>query len=211
MVECPSDFKSIKKMATIFSRKFSETNSCDRLSISIKINLGFQGVFTYTDDELWDKWNFIRKILQSHANLSIALELLGDLPDDEQQSRWFGEPISWVILPTSIFITNNSNYPVLSKALQIFLGKINFHMAENFAIVIKGNSLHGHIKHYSSYINHLKGTELFENKLAKFCSGYEDFLQIPLQVSLIRIKNYFFNIKKNYILAIENEFRFVYI
>lgn len=183
VIECPNDFKSIEKMAMIFSSKFKESNSYDRLTVSIKINIGFQGVLSYSDDELWGRWNFIRKILQSHSNLSVALELLGDLPDEEQQNRWLGEPISWIILPTSIFITNNSNYPVLSKALQNFLGRINFHMAENFAIVIKGNSLHGHIKHYSSYINHLKGMEIFANKLAKYCHGFEDFLQIPLQVS----------------------------
>lgn len=135
----------------------------------------------FDEDEMWNKWNFIRMITQSNPRLFLALELNGDPPDQERVNRWLGEPVVMLILPTSIFLTNSSKYPVLSKAYQNFIAQLNFKMAGNFSFLIRGNNLHGHLKHYVQYLNHMKSSALFVDKISKFTRGYEDVLQIPLQ------------------------------
>ncbi|KAH7644175.1 arginine n-methyltransferase 5-like protein [Dermatophagoides farinae] len=193
ILECPEDHESIENMATIINRKLnpqSETNDHHSLAISIKLSMANIKMQTqelrkdpiYIDDDYeWKKWNHLRKIMQFHPNISIALEVNGELLDTDRLDRWLGEPIKFIILPTSVFLTNSSKFPVLSKVMQLFMGQINFKMASNFSIIIKGNNLHGHIKNYCQYIGHLQKTEIFSDKLQKFCQYYEDLLQYPLQ------------------------------
>lgn len=195
VIDCPDDSASLKMFVDVIAQKLipsSETfNEHHPPSICLRVPLIphkkqaaelRNNSNDVSDDSPWERWNFVRMILQSHAKLFVALELNGDLPDQEILNRWLGEPIVMLILPTSVFLTNASNFPVLSKAHQYFVRDINFRMAHNFSFIISGNNLHGDIKHYSQYLNHLKTTEIFEDKVSKFCHGYEDLLQIPLQV-----------------------------
>ena len=56
--------------------------------------------------------------LQEFAYPHTVLELTGDLPEDIELDRWFGEPLKAIVLPTSIFLTNKKGFPVLSKKHQ---------------------------------------------------------------------------------------------
>jgi len=197
LLDCPDDIISLKNFSDVINRKFycasEHFNEHQAPSVCIKIPLvsykshsskwRTNDTHIETNDDMWDKWNYIRMISQSHPKLFVALELNGDLPDQERLNRWLGEPIVMLITPTSVFLTNSSKYPVLSKAYQFFIQNLNFKTAGNFSIIIKGNNLHGHLKHYAQYINHLKTTDIFSDKISKFCLGYEDVLQIPLQVA----------------------------
>lgn len=191
----------MKNLADIINRQFTSSSEhfsdnqvpsvCIRIplvtpkSCSAKWRRNASNDFDY--DEMWEKWNYIRMISQSHPRLFVALEMNGDPPDEERINRWLGEPIVMLILPTSVFLTNSSKYPVLSKAYQFFVSSLNFKMARSFSFVIKGNNLHGNMKHYTQYLNHLKNSPLFENNISKFCLGYEDLLQIPLQVCTLTL------------------------
>lgn len=196
LIDCPDDKSSLKIFSDIINRKLmsvsEQFNEHHAPSVCLKIPLipykqlaqkwRRNSNVDYDDDSSWDIWNYVRLISQSHPKLFVALELNGDLQDSERLKRWLGEPIVMLILPTSIFLTNASKYPVLCKAHQYFIRDINFMMARNFSFVIKGNNLHADIRHYAQYLNHLKTTEIFEDKVSHFCQDYEDVLQIPLQV-----------------------------
>jgi protein arginine N-methyltransferase 5 len=55
-------------------------------------------------------------------------------------SRWRGEPVRTLILPTSIFLTNAKGYPVLSKRHQRFVRSF-FPSAAHVSFVISGSGL----------------------------------------------------------------------
>ena len=48
----------------------------------------------------------------------LNLELTADLPEQSKIDRWFSEPVKAIIIPTSLFLSNRSGFPVLSKAHQ---------------------------------------------------------------------------------------------
>lgn len=69
----------------------------------------------------WETWNEIRTVCEHHASITVALELTGDLPDQPTLDQWGAEQVKLVIIPTSLFLTNASGFPVLSKKHQQLL------------------------------------------------------------------------------------------
>jgi protein arginine N-methyltransferase 5 len=62
----------------------------------------------------------------------LIIELSADVPSEQAQKRWLGEPVRAVILPTKIFTTNAKGFPVLSTGHQLFiikLIKVNFYIS----------------------------------------------------------------------------------
>ena len=56
---------------------------------------------------------------EHHSSLCCALEVTSDLPSEETIEQWLAEPVKLLILPTSIFLTNSTGFPVLSKRHQV--------------------------------------------------------------------------------------------
>ena len=52
------------------------------------------------------------------------IELSADVPSEQAQKRWLGEPVRAVVLPTKIFTSNAKGFPVLSPAHQCFIIKL---------------------------------------------------------------------------------------
>lgn len=76
------------------------------------------------EDTPWYWWKKMRTLCEENTRLGLALELTNDLPDDENEiERWYSEPVRMIIIPTSLFLTNKSGFPVLSKAHQKFINK----------------------------------------------------------------------------------------
>ena len=71
----------------------------------------------------WKIWRKLRTLCEESPKLFLALELTEDLPNDQMIDRWYSEPVKCIIIPTSLFITNRSGFPVLSKAHQHILHK----------------------------------------------------------------------------------------
>ncbi|CAB4446154.1 unnamed protein product [Rhizophagus irregularis] len=132
--------------------------------------------------EMWERWNKLRTFCENHSKLSVALELPVDLPDEVYLERWFAEPIKAVILPTKIFLTNAKGYPVLSKKHQTFVKKL-MKNKPNFVIFDDMTNKHqnGGFASYQEYIRHLNRTMPELDQIEQFASGYQDFLQSPLQ------------------------------
>lgn len=51
----------------------------------------------------------------------MVLELTGDLPAKSVLSRWVGEPVKAVVVPTTVFLTNKKGFPTLSRRHQEFV------------------------------------------------------------------------------------------
>ncbi|CAF3132896.1 unnamed protein product [Rotaria socialis] len=129
----------------------------------------------------WLWWNKIYKLLDYHGKVYPVLELSADVPSEQAQKRWLGEPVRAVILPTKIFTTNAKGFPVLSPAHQLFIIKL---IKLKVQFIIKGinpndSALFEPYLQYLKYIT--RQTEPTNRVLEAFTHGYEDRLQVPLQ------------------------------
>ncbi|CAF4818046.1 unnamed protein product, partial [Rotaria sp. Silwood1] len=107
--------------------------------------------------------------------------LSADIPSEQAQKRWLGEPVRAVILPTKIFTTNAKGYPVLSPAHQLFIIKL---IKLKVQFIIKGINPNDStlFEPYLQYLKHItRQTEPINRVLESFTHGYEDRLQVPLQ------------------------------
>lgn len=137
----------------------------------------------------WDYWSILSQSCDYHPNLTLALTVSSKLPSEPAIKRWHSEPVSCIILPTNVFISNSSGYPVLPKTYQAFL--LEF-LLKGVQVVIEGHpndfrkaqdapSIACDYAHYFAYLNFLinKIPPLDENE--KLLQHYHDLLQTPLQ------------------------------
>ncbi|KAJ1523643.1 hypothetical protein ONE63_001486 [Megalurothrips usitatus] len=126
----------------------------------------------------WEWWNVFRSICNYDRRLGVALEVTPDIPSAEEITRWLGEPVRCLLLPTSLFLTNKKGYPVLSRAHQLLCRKF---VPLGVQVVITGSVVHGSVQYYQQYVDHLWQSVRLNDPLVGFARGYEDFLQCPLQ------------------------------
>ena len=123
----------------------------------------------------WELWNTVRKICNYHPALTISLAVPRIRTPSYVLQRWLSEPVSCLLLSSSIFSTNQHNYPVLHK--------FNQHLIHRFQRV-NGNSqvnsndlciiLHGMEK----YVDHIKGGETSYLEYINYLLKKEDKLII---------------------------------
>ncbi|KAG0055926.1 hypothetical protein BGZ83_007049 [Gryganskiella cystojenkinii] len=140
----------------------------------------------------WERWNRIRNMAGPDSKLGVALELSGSLPSDEVLDRWFAEPVKVIIVPESIFLTNNAGYPVLSKRHQQVIRAFIKHKP---GFIISSSELpkmvmneftddvieHNLASPYADYVRYLHRTQEAPGVIDQFAVGYQDYLQAPLQ------------------------------
>lgn len=120
-----------------------------------------------TDYNSWEWWNKFRIYCDYDKKLGLALELSQDMPSDQDLERWLGEPVKCLIINTNLFLTNQRDYPVLSKSHQQLLRRF-FQLDVQY--IIKGKNFHSSYSQYWSYINYL-GKKLYES------SDFTEFIQ----------------------------------
>ncbi len=75
-------------------------------------------------DSSWYWWKKMRSLCEENSKLGLVLELTEDISLNEFEiERWFAEPIKALIIPTRVFLTNKSGFPVLSKSHQKIVTK----------------------------------------------------------------------------------------
>lgn len=126
------------------------------------------------NNDPWEWWQRLRTSCNYKKQLTLALELTATIPTEDEVDRWLGEPVQCLIVPTSIFLTNQHGYPVLARSMQHIVRRF---LALDVQFIITGKSRHKDIQLYLSYMVHLGDMGPLTNKYA----GYEDFLQFPLQ------------------------------
>lgn len=99
----------------------------------------------------WSWWNDLRFATKHNAKVKVILELSdSDRPSRETVRRWLGEPIEAIIIPSSLFVLNRSNYFVLHKEWQIIVGHF---ISVRANIII---STHANDKAISQYAEYMK-------------------------------------------------------
>lgn len=131
------------------------------------------------EGDSWECWNRLFAFTDYSANLLPALELTGDIPDEDVIKRWLGEPLRTVIVPTSIFLTNKQGFPVLSKRHQALVMKL---FQFKLQWIISGNAKHkDSVKVYLQYLRYLYTRRPPLTEQQAFESPFYDYLQAPLQ------------------------------
>lgn len=70
----------------------------------------------------WTWWNKLRFAVKHSSKVKVVVELNdSDRPNKETVRRWLGEPIEAIIIPSSLFVRNRSNYCVLKKSGRLSL------------------------------------------------------------------------------------------
>ncbi|KAF9202936.1 hypothetical protein BGZ49_006955 [Haplosporangium sp. Z 27] len=140
----------------------------------------------------WERWNSILNMAGSESKLGVALELTATLPTDQVLDRWFAEPVKVVIIPEDIFLTNNKGYPVLSKrhqhVVRRFMKFKPYFMISSSSMPklvldeFSDDSLESSLASpHADYIRYLHRTQDTPGVIDQFATGYQDYLQAPLQ------------------------------
>ena len=129
----------------------------------------------------WHWWDNFRGNANTEKKLNLALVLDQEGVEQHNLKRWLGEPIKCLVLSTRFFLINKKGYPVLPKALQHTL-RAFYPLRPQF--IIEGRNMGQDVTFYQQYLDHLYRQEeelVNTDPLRKYASGYEDFLQNPLQ------------------------------
>lgn len=143
----------------------------------------------------WDMWNSIRTSVDYNQRLKISLALTKSALPLNVADRWFAEPVSCILMSSSIFLINNNGYPVLSKPNQQVL-----HMFHPKGSVLL---LHGLEKapedvdssSYMQYLNYIIVKNQPElSKIDKFGINHNDVLLPPLQPLHTNLDDFTYNV-----------------
>lgn len=133
----------------------------------------------------WKKWTKFISSVRNVNKLKLALEIGTELPSTGELDRWLGEPVGAIVINTKVFVTNKKGYPVLPKAHQDFIKKM-FNIG--CQIVLSGPS---DIKQHFQYLGHLyQNTTSLTPYSSDYISGFEDYLQTPLQPLKHNLQSY---------------------
>ncbi|POV94980.1 hypothetical protein PSTT_16544 [Puccinia striiformis] len=141
----------------------------------------------------WEDWHSLRKLCGYHSRLNITLEIphLGAGVDTASLiSRWTSEPIGFLLIPATSFISNAKHYPVLSKSCQTFV-KAMFKVEWVHPSILPSNSILRKKLTFENpsplivqaYIRFLekRAAAIVCDPIESFAAGYLDYLQAPLQ------------------------------
>ena len=130
--------------------------------------------------DTWRWWNALRGSANTEKRLFLALVLDKDQPDEHVLSRWLGEPVKCLILSTQLFLTNKNGFPVLPRSVQTTIKRF---VPMKVQYVIEGRNIGHDVTLYQQYLDHLvkQASQEQVDPLKQFATGYEDFLQSPLQ------------------------------
>ncbi|XP_026835712.1 protein arginine N-methyltransferase 5 isoform X1 [Drosophila erecta] len=123
----------------------------------------------------WNWWNNLRMATKHSTKVKVVVELNdSDRPSKETVRRWLGEPIEAIIIPSSLFVRNRSNYCVLKKEWQVIIGHF---ISVRANLIISANPNDKALSQYSDYLKKL----INENCDTHVLNSYENMLEIPLQ------------------------------
>ncbi|RKP27969.1 protein arginine N-methyltransferase 5 [Syncephalis pseudoplumigaleata] len=143
---------------------------------------GIQGMAAATVDEdgNWECWSLLRLLCGHAPSVALCLELTADLPDEEKLDRWLAEPIAAVVLPESVWLRNAKGYPVLSRRHQAVIHRL---LSRSVEVIVRAEApvAEAQVAHYQQYVRHLAANPPPPSHCEAFATGYQDYLQAPLQ------------------------------
>ncbi|KAM7344033.1 protein arginine N-methyltransferase 5 isoform 1-T1 [Cochliomyia hominivorax] len=132
-------------------------------------------ILALESEDSWLWWNHFRRAADFNPKVKVVLELNeGERPDINVVCRWLGEPVEAIILPSTMFIRNRHNFPVLPKAWQEIL---KLFVQAHVNMIVSTDTDDGSLKLYTDYLINFRETF----KEVHGLQSYEDVLEIPLQ------------------------------
>lgn len=164
-----------------------ELTESHHISISISLPLCEDiedPIRTQTIDALstWDMWNSIRTAVDYNPRLKVSLAVPKSGIPITVVERWFAEPVSVLLMSSSIFILNNKGYPVLTKSNQSLMH--HFHIKKPIYLLHGLDKIPQEVESssYMTYINYiLVRNQPPMSKIDKVSSKHHDVLLPPLQ------------------------------
>ncbi|CDR41135.1 CYFA0S06e02410g1_1 [Cyberlindnera fabianii] len=143
----------------------------------------------------WDMWNSIRTSTDYNPRLKVSLALAQNPISLTVIERWLAEPVSCLLLSSSIFIINAKGYPVLSKVNQTMLHRFHLknpiYLLHSLDRAPENVDLSGYLQ-YISYIMVKNQPPL--SKIEKFAINHNDVLLPPLQPLANDLDNYTYSV-----------------
>ncbi|SJM87547.1 related to protein arginine N-methyltransferase HSL7 [Zygosaccharomyces bailii] len=169
----PRDLSELQHYSQVIARLLNQQIVSENPPLLLSISLPL-----YEDSDslaTWELWNTVRKLCDYHRSLSVSLAVPRIKTPSHVLNRWLCEPVSCLLLSSSIFATNQYHYPVLHKFNQNLITKFqklngNAHANLNgeLCIILHGmekyaGSVKGGETAYLEYINYLlkKGDKMF--------------------------------------------------
>ncbi|KAI8339390.1 PRMT5 arginine-N-methyltransferase-domain-containing protein [Chlamydoabsidia padenii] len=139
----------------------------------------------------WKQWNKLRVLCEQNTKIHVALELSQDLPSDNILDMWVAEPVKALIIPAQVFIPNTNGYPVLPKQHQAFVKRVMDKLRPNIMVTLPKTQIHTSAtpSTYQEYIRHLNRNLPDLDAVDQFATGYQDYLQAPLQPLMDNLDN----------------------
>ncbi|EDW72379.1 uncharacterized protein Dwil_GK20749 [Drosophila willistoni] len=127
------------------------------------------------EDDTWHWWNNLRFAVDHYPKVKVVIVLNdSDRPNSETVRRWLGEPIEAIVIPSSLFVRNRTNYCVLHREWQEIIGHF---ISVRANIIISANPSDNALSQYSDYMKKLINDHCDTHEL----NSYENMLEIPLQ------------------------------
>ncbi|QLQ78834.1 hypothetical protein HG537_0B01820 [Torulaspora globosa] len=165
IVAPPRRLSELQRYSQVISRLLNDdtVSAYPPLTLSVSLPL-------YEDSDplaTWELWHTVRKLCNYHPSLNISLAIPRIRTPSHVVNRWLSEPVSCLLLSSSIFATNQYGYPVLHKFNQNLITKfqnVNGNSLPNangeLCIIIHGmekylDQIKGGEGSYLEYINFL--------------------------------------------------------
>ena len=183
-IRCPQLKSSIHSLGRLISQKLL-TEFPMNFYIEVPACLEQPDQPTDAAEELiadpWSAWNELRTLIPANNRVQVSLELTPDLPSEEEQKRWTGEPIFVVKVPSGTFQADKNGSPVLSLPHQMFLAKLV--KSRDITLVYDGPETGGHsLKSVSLYFKSILWPTIAPVNGCDFLwKETQDRLQSPLQ------------------------------
>lgn len=183
-IKCPRKKSTFHFLARLISQKLSSSDFALSFHIEIPCCIGESCAEKIDSDEYftdpWLAWNELRSLLPMSSRVNVALELTPDLPSEEEQKRWQGEPIYFVNVPSETFLHNNETGPYLGEAHVLFLSSLN--KRRDLKLLYEPSDSGHSLKSISNYFTQKLSRQIFpkEPELEMMKDVY-DQLRLPLQ------------------------------
>lgn len=155
IVAPPRKLSDLQRYSQVISRLLNDETISAYPPLILSVSLPL-----YEDSDplaTWELWHTVRKMCDYHPSLTISLAVPRIRTPSHVLNRWLSEPVSCLLFSSSVFATNQYNYPVLYKFNQNLVAKFQ---------KVNGNSLpnangelciiiHGMEK----YVDQIKGGE----------------------------------------------------
>lgn len=129
-------------------------------------DLSEDDVLALDSEDSWNWWNCFRRAADFNPKLKVVLELSeGERPDMNVICRWLGEPVEAIVLPSTMFIKNRHNFPVLPKAWQEVL-KIFIQAHVN--LIVSTDTDDSCLKLYTDYLINFRETFKDSHSLQRY-------------------------------------------